>query len=257
METIEELNIRISFNRKSARWLLAVFFLCWHPGFIGSESLTLTTYYPAPYGGYVSILTTNRTLLARDAGSVGIGTAGPIPANVKLGVHSQTSQGNISISGVSDSGNTYSSLHLNDENLSPNTNSWGIVHKRVLGTPEANDFQLAKVGGGVTRIDLVVDSLTGNVGINTTNPTERLHVGNGNLRVQGNVSIQGTLSGLCTWRGMVGTGWSYCVAGENLVNTNFTSWVSEWACFGMKDNFCIAGTKTTGLSGNMLCCRIQ
>lgn len=71
MENMEELNIRLSFSRKSALPLLAVFFLCWRPGFIGSESLTLTTYYPAPYGGYVSILTTGNTVLARDGGVAG------------------------------------------------------------------------------------------------------------------------------------------------------------------------------------------
>lgn len=65
---MEELNIRFSFSRKSTLPLLALFFLCWRPGFIGSESLTLTTYYPAPYGGYVSILTTGNTVLARDGG---------------------------------------------------------------------------------------------------------------------------------------------------------------------------------------------
>ncbi|MEK7721109.1 MAG: hypothetical protein AAB359_01825, partial [Elusimicrobiota bacterium] len=43
----------------------------------GSETLTLTTYYPAPYGGYVSLLTTGQTVLARDSGSVGIGVANP------------------------------------------------------------------------------------------------------------------------------------------------------------------------------------
>jgi len=77
MNTTNELNIRISLNRKTTLPLLVLFFLCWHPGFIGSESLTLTTYYPAPYGGYVNMLTTNNAILARDGGSVGIGTPNP------------------------------------------------------------------------------------------------------------------------------------------------------------------------------------
>lgn len=37
----------------------------------------MTTYYPAPYGGYVSLLTTGQTILARDAGLVGVGTNYP------------------------------------------------------------------------------------------------------------------------------------------------------------------------------------
>jgi len=40
----------------------------------GSETLQITTYYPAPYGGYTRLLTTDTTLLARDSGNVGIGT---------------------------------------------------------------------------------------------------------------------------------------------------------------------------------------
>ena len=57
--------------------LLAFALVCWAPGFLSSETLTMTTYYPAPYGGYTSILTTGLTLLARDGNSVGIGT--PMP----------------------------------------------------------------------------------------------------------------------------------------------------------------------------------
>ena len=70
---------------KKHRFLaLALAFLCLHPRSLGSETLTLTTYYPAPYGGYVALMTTGgsvaapvNTLLARDAGKVGIGTASP------------------------------------------------------------------------------------------------------------------------------------------------------------------------------------
>src|SRR3989338_6324032 len=79
----KEITLKLKFNRHQAAALLAVFFLAWHPAFLGSETLTLTTYYPAPYGGYVSLLTTQQTLLARDAGRVGIGTANPVD---KLGI---------------------------------------------------------------------------------------------------------------------------------------------------------------------------
>jgi hypothetical protein len=39
----------------------------------------LTTYYPAPYGGYAGLLTTGQTLLARDGGNVGIGLGAGVP----------------------------------------------------------------------------------------------------------------------------------------------------------------------------------
>jgi hypothetical protein len=93
MEPTNELNIQLSISRKAALPLLVIFFLCWHPGFIGSESLTLTTYYPAPYGGYVSLLTTSQTLLARDGGNVGIGLGAAVPTS-KLHV-----QGNANVVG--------------------------------------------------------------------------------------------------------------------------------------------------------------
>ena len=42
-----------------------------------SDSLTITTYYPSPYGDYNQLTTHNNTNLATDGGSVGIGTTGP------------------------------------------------------------------------------------------------------------------------------------------------------------------------------------
>jgi len=209
----KEITLKLKFNRHQAAALLAVFFLAWHQAFLGSETLTLTTYYPAPYGGYVSLLTTQQTLLARDAGRVGIGTANPVD---KLGI----AGGGIDVAGggiMIDGGQTIQSrgrMHLFGQELLYLLNRSGVVIGREWG-------------------------------------------GNGNL------SVQGTLSGLCTWRAMGGGGWSYCAAGENLVNTNFTSWTSEWTCIGRglanspTATMCAQGFKTTGVSGSMLCCRIQ
>ena len=71
-------------GRKNCLFDLVAAFLCFHPRPLGSETLTLSTYYPAPYGGYVAILTTGgtaaspvNTVLARDGGKVGIGTVSP------------------------------------------------------------------------------------------------------------------------------------------------------------------------------------
>lgn len=241
----KELTFRIRFNRQQATALLALFFLAWHPAFLGSETLTLTTYYPAPYGGYVSLLTTQRTLLARDGGTVGIRTGAAAP----------------------DAG---SSLQVNSPGGTAirwqNSNTGAAS---MLSTDQGGSIELGQVGGGTPFIDF---HFGGGGDFNTriiNDANGRLTI-NGNLNMGNNfASITGTnmrISGLCTWRPMGGTGWAYCSAGENLVNTNFSAWVSEYACIGIKtatggasnlDKFCIGGTKTTGLSGNMLCCRIQ
>lgn len=42
-----------------------------------SESVTLSTYYPAPSGVYTQMIVTGPTVLARDSGSVGVGTTTP------------------------------------------------------------------------------------------------------------------------------------------------------------------------------------
>jgi hypothetical protein len=57
--------------------LMSFIYLTAIPKLANTENLVITTYYPAPYGGYVSLLTTNNTWLARDTGNVGIGTSNP------------------------------------------------------------------------------------------------------------------------------------------------------------------------------------
>lgn len=93
MENEKIVVLQFKLSRKHCLFALAFAFLCFHPRPLGSETLTLTTYYPAPYGGYVALLTTGgtagspvNTLLARDAGTVGIGTSAP-DAAVKLDVN--------------------------------------------------------------------------------------------------------------------------------------------------------------------------
>ena len=48
------------------------------PAQAGNETLTLETYYPAPYGIYNEFTTTGQTLLATEGGKVGIGTTTPV-----------------------------------------------------------------------------------------------------------------------------------------------------------------------------------
>ncbi len=74
-----EITVRfdLSFSRRflSAAGALAIM-LCAVPE-LDSESVTLSTYYPAPSGVYTNMITTGNTYLARDGGSVGIGSTAP------------------------------------------------------------------------------------------------------------------------------------------------------------------------------------
>jgi len=54
------------------------------------ETITITTYYPSPYGVYNELTTYSNTYLARTSGSVGIGTINPqakleVVGGVKIG----------------------------------------------------------------------------------------------------------------------------------------------------------------------------
>jgi len=77
----------------AARTLLAAgaLFLC--AGELNSESVMLTTYYPAPSGIYTRLIATDNTLLARDVGFVGIrtsvtGSILSVKGNMSLGTYS-------------------------------------------------------------------------------------------------------------------------------------------------------------------------
>jgi hypothetical protein len=226
MDNVKEINIHIPvprIGRRGLLLLLTLFFLCWHPGFIGSETLTLTTYYPAPYGGYVSILTTGQTILARDSGSVGIRNANPNPA------YALDVNGAIEWSGSQ------------------------------LNTDQNGSIELGQNGGGTPFIDFHYGG-GGDYNVRLINYANQWMGLYGNLYLANNGStITGnnmTISGLCQTVGMGSGGWTYCPAGENLVNVNYTSSINALACVGVYNGYCVAGNTAVPAAGTMLCCRI-
>lgn len=73
MDRTIDIHLRLTYDRGNVRAWLAAALLVLTAGDLASESVTLTTYYPAPSGVYTQMITTNNTYLARDAARVLIG----------------------------------------------------------------------------------------------------------------------------------------------------------------------------------------
>jgi len=228
--------------------LMSFIYLTAIPKLANTENLVITTYYPAPYGGYVSLLTTNNTWLARDAGSVGVGTAAP---GEKLDV-----VGNVRASGAiySTQPGGYAQTYLQQ---------WGL-----LGN---GDIYIEPAGGRTLyltdqwqytgRLDIRFGSTqfnTGNVYI-----ANSLGIGmwpSYRLDVNGDVRILGTLYGLCAWRwDDGGYYWHSCASNERIVGFVGNSFTSEGACGDQTPtNSCsFGGSRLVPSNGYMICCRIQ
>ena len=75
-----------SFGRRGPRLLMAAAMFFSAASELASETVTLSTYYPAPSGVYAQMITTGNTYLARDnasnGGQVGIGTSNPVAGSL-------------------------------------------------------------------------------------------------------------------------------------------------------------------------------
>lgn len=78
------LELELDLGRRGLRWLMVGALMLWASRELQSESVTLSTYYPAPGGVYGNLMTTGGTTLARDSGSVVIG--GSTAGTAKLAV---------------------------------------------------------------------------------------------------------------------------------------------------------------------------
>lgn len=101
------ISIELSLSPRSARFLLAALFIVLGAKELSSESVTLTTYYPAPSGVYTQMIATGNTWLARDGGGLSIGTT-DVPSGLKvaimggalgIGVTSATGASNLVVNG--------------------------------------------------------------------------------------------------------------------------------------------------------------
>lgn len=129
MEQTKEIVLRMKFTTRRLFWVLALAFFVWRPGLLdSSQSLVMTSYYPAPYGGYNQLMSYGDTYLgersgakvtlARNGGYVciggGTGGADKCPGGSKnaLFAYSDAYFGK----GLSDSTfNTYGVTHLSND----------------------------------------------------------------------------------------------------------------------------------------------
>ncbi len=183
METTRNIVIEFRLTREKALLILTFLFLAWHPGTLGSETLTLTTYYPAPYGGYASLLTTGNTFLARDSvnSTVSIGANSGNPTTTKLNVIGAIKWGPTVSKGMlsSDQG---ASLELGG-----------------LGTPYIDFAQ-----GAEDFSARVILSQASRLRVETSDPTN------------GGLEIQGKMYNVCFTTGY-GLGWGTCPGSTRVV----------------------------------------
>ncbi|OGR77148.1 MAG: hypothetical protein A2X32_07660 [Elusimicrobia bacterium GWC2_64_44] len=275
MET-KELNIRISITRRGALGLLSLFFLTWHPGFIGSESLQLTTYYPAPYGGYVSLLASGgtnaapaNTLLVRDAGRLGIGTAANAPTS-KVDIRIPVGLG---VDGV----------QITDDNQNPDTRSYATfgvtraaggsnlayigltkagTYPWALGVASTNDLIMGASNAGNRTINAPMFRLStgGNVAIGgAVEGNKRLRV-EGDMRVTGDLYVDGMIQNLCSRQLYSDAGTTGCpLAGQRVIgflgdgNPRISGFLPANSTTSGVGRYVVLGEDW---GGTMICCKL-
>ncbi len=80
------IRLELSFGARSLRVLLTAAMVFSVATEVASESVSLTTYYPAPSGVYTQLIGTSNTYLARDAGYLDVGTNAVPSAGTKMAV---------------------------------------------------------------------------------------------------------------------------------------------------------------------------
>ena len=249
MESENIVTIQFKFTRDKALFLMALFFLCWHPKPLNSETLTLTTYYPAPYGGYVGLLTTGtggvNTLLARDGGNVGIGMANP---GVKLEV-AQNATLKVGQAYLS-SGGDY--VHLSN-NEWYNGGAWNASGAGTLLQLTGQSMNVYRHDAGGNHVGEMSLDGSGNLNLN----------GGGNLNMAGN----GTITGVCRIIGYSFGGVTSCAWNERVFGyfgdggVRMWGWIPYIGVWVGQDQSNVQSGNIMGFGqdwgGSMQCCRIQ
>jgi len=145
--------------------------------FSENETITITTYYPSPYGSYNELKTYGNTTLAITYGNVGIGTASPSEKMVIAG-------GNLylSINGTQTNNEGYPQANntILTQRISTATGGSGSADDYPLIIESHDAIQFKTVPKFVSPYPLTTTRMhitgTGNVGIGTTSPSYTLTV---------------------------------------------------------------------------------
>lgn len=133
--------------------------------FCQAETITITTYYPAPYGAYNELTTTGNTYLARDSGKVGIGTGTTTLGSEKVRIGDGTST------------DLWLNLFGQDSNAAPLRAIFGTLgtlssnEAGFVGTATQHRFDIRT--GNSAKVTVLNN---GYVGIGTTAATAPLHI---------------------------------------------------------------------------------
>lgn len=164
----------IRLTPRLAKYGLAAALVCLCVPELASESVTLSTYYPAPSGVYTTLITTGNTYLARDGGSVGIGTTSPAYKLDVAGTGNFSSTlnvgSNLTVGGAASVGSSLSvGAQITANAYMPNYTGWATYGVGAGGAAIYNDAgayrTLMLVGnnsGGGSRQVGVWDQLTVN-----------------------------------------------------------------------------------------------
>jgi hypothetical protein len=188
------ININIRISRRAARWAMTALCLCLMVMVVSPEDITLDTYYPAPTGIYTNMITTQKTILARDGGNVGIGTANPT-SNLET-----TSSANTGMTMQSLSGTGQNSIEFDLGS------GWAAIMQDVpayfqiqtrANFPAPGDNSSIQLNPGQIQTLVVTPD---KVGIGVANPKASLDVDGGILMDNHMAGVEG---GACPTEGMI------------------------------------------------------
>ena len=261
MERSIDVHLHLRYDRKSLRPWLAAAFLLLTAGDLASESVSLSTYYPAPSGVYTQLIATSVSYLARDAGYVDVGTTAALPAGTKMSVMGgsvgigTTSPGNaLQIVG---GGNSNVDLAVNGRIQTGDGGSSGGVWLSNAGNmfvgQDGTNLGLYTAGAGWG----MVMTQGGFVGIGNNSPSYPLDVGT----VAGNPEMRvGGIAGVgCYWIAFGNSGATSCwnPAVENVLSVNYNGGPLYIGGYSPGVSYTVGNSMTIYTTGTMLCCRIH